>query len=102
METASMKRKKVGRPAKSIRKEVRACVRFTRPEYSIMKEKATKAGVKASAYIRQVAIYATVTGRLTDEDRQFVRKLIGMANNLNQLAKSCHQEGALRAMMYFE
>lgn len=102
METVSMKRKKAGRPAKAVKKEVRACVRFTRPEYFIIKEKAAKAGIKASAYIRQIAIYATVTNRLTDEERQFVRQLIGMANNLNQLAKSCHQEGALRAMMYFE
>jgi hypothetical protein len=102
METVSMKRKKAGRPAKAIKKEVRACVRFTRPEYFIIKEKAAKAGRTASAYLRQVAIYATVTTRLTEEERQFVRQLIGMANNLNQLAKSCHQEGALRAMLYFE
>jgi len=102
METVRVKRKKVGRPAKTVKKEIRACVRFTRPEYFIIKEKAAKAGVKVSAYIRQIGIYAAVTPRLTDEERQFVRQLIGMANNLNQLAKSCHQEGALRAMQYFE
>jgi hypothetical protein len=102
METVRVKRKKAGRPAKTIKKEIRACVRFTRPEYFTIKEKAAKAGLKVSAYIRQVAIYATVTPRLTDEERKFVRQLIGMANNLNQLAKSCHQEGALRAMLYFE
>ena len=102
METVSMKKKKAGRPAKTIKKEVRACVRFTRPEYFIVKEKAAKAGVSASVYIRQLAIYALITPRLTDEERQFVRQLIGMANNINQIAKCCHQEGALRAMMYFE
>ena len=102
METVRVKRRKVGRPAKTVKKEIRACVRFTRPEYFIIKEKAAKAGVKVSAYIRQIGIYAAVTPRLTDEERQFVRQLIGMANNLNQLAKSCHQEGALRAMQYFE
>ena len=102
METVRVKRKKAGRPAKTIKKEIRACVRFTRPEYFIIKEKAAKAGVKVSAYIRQIGIYAAVTPRLTDEERHFVRQLIGMANNLNQLAKSCHQEGALRAMQYFE
>jgi len=102
MGTVSMKRKKAGRPAKTIRKEIRACVRFTRPEYFVVKEKAAKAGLNASAYIRQLAIFATVRNRVTDEERQFIRQLIGMANNLNQLAKCCHQEGALRAMMYFE
>ena len=102
METVRVKRKKAGRPAKAVKKEIRACIRFTRLEYFTIKEKAAKAGLKASAYIRQVGIYATVTPRLTDEERLFVRQLIGMANNLNQLAKSCHQEGALRAMQYFE
>ena len=102
METASMKKKKAGRPAKTIKKEVRACVRFSRPEYFIIREKAAKAGVNASDYIRQLAIYATISPRLTDEERQFVRQLIGMANNINQIAKCCHQEGALRAIMYFE
>ena len=102
METVRVKRKKAGRPAKAVKKEIRASIRFTRPEYFTIKEKAAKAGLKASAYIRQVAIYAIIKPRLTDEERQFTRQLIGMANNLNQLAKSCHQEGALRAMLYFE
>jgi hypothetical protein len=102
METVRVKRKKAGRPAKTVKKEIRVSVRFTRPEYFTIKEKAAKAGLKPSAYIRQVGIYAIVIPRLTDEERQFARQLIGMANNLNQLAKSCHQEGALRAMMYFE
>lgn len=102
METVRMKRKKAGRPAKAVKKEIRTCVRFTRPEYFIIKEKASKAGVKVSVYIRQIGIHATINPRLSEDEREFVRQLIGMANNLNQLAKSCHQEGALRAMVYFE
>jgi len=102
METVTKRRKKAGRPAKPIKREVRTCIRFTKPEHFIIKAKASTAGLKVAAYIRQVAIYAKVTTRLTEEERHFVRQLIGMANNLNQLAKSCHQEGALRAMLYFE
>jgi len=102
METVRVKRKKAGRPAKAVKKEIRACVRFTRSEYFTIKEKAVKAGLKVSAYIRQVGIHATINPRLSEEERDFVRQLIGMANNFNQLAKSCHEEGALRAMLYFE
>jgi len=40
--------------------------------------------------------------RLTEEERQFVKQLIGMANNINQLTKACHQEGLLSAMLDFE
>ena len=102
METVTERKKKVGRPVKAVKKEVRACVRFTRPEYFIIKEKAANAGMTTSFYMREVAIHAQVTTQLTEEERQFVRQLIGMANNLNQLAKSCHQEGALKAMVYFQ
>lgn len=102
METVSKTKKKSGRPPKAIKREVRACIRFTRSEYFIIREKAVGAGIKASALIRQAAIQARISSRLTDEERHFVRQLIGMANNLNQLAKSCHQEGVPRTMLYFE
>jgi hypothetical protein len=102
METMTMKRKLTGRPAKVVKREVRACIRFTRPEYFIIREKAAKAGMTASAYLRQIAICTRVDSRLSDEERHFVRQLIGMANNLNQIAKCCHVEGALKAMVYFE
>lgn len=102
METVRTKRKKAGRPVKTVKKEVRACVRFTKTEYFIIREKASKAGLKASEYIRQITINGQVKTRLAEEERQFARQLIGMSNNLNQLAKACHQEGLLQAMVYFE
>jgi len=102
METVRMNKKKAGRPAKEVKKEIRACVRFTRNEYFIIQEKAARAGMKVSAYIRQVGIYAVVHPRLTEEQRQNVRDLVGLSNNFNQLAKACHREGILPAMAYFE
>ncbi len=102
MATVRTKRKKAGRPIKTIKKEVRACVRFTKTEYFIVREKASKAGLKASEYIRQITIKGQVKTRLAEEERQFARQLIGMANNLNQLAKASHQEGLLQALVYFE
>jgi len=102
METVRMNKKKAGRPAKEIKREIRACVRFTRNEYFIIQEKAASAGMKASAYLRQVGIYTVVRPRLTEEQRQHVRHLVGLSNNFNQLAKACHREGILPAMAYFE
>ncbi|MEO7802064.1 MAG: plasmid mobilization relaxosome protein MobC [Ginsengibacter sp.] len=102
METVSKKLKKAGRPPKSIKKEVRACVRFTKYEYYILKEKAAQAGVSTSVYIRQTAIYSKIISRLTDEQIQFVRQLVGMSSNLNQVAKVCHRDGLFEAMQYFE
>jgi hypothetical protein len=102
MEPVTERKKKAGRPVKAVKKDVRACVRFTRPEYFIIKEKAAMAGMTTSFYMRKVAIHAQVIARLTEEERQIVRKLIGMENNINQIAKCCHQEGALKAMVYFQ
>jgi DNA-binding phage protein len=39
---------------------------------------------------------------MSEEDRHFVRQLVGMANNLNQLTKLAHQQGIMRALLYFE
>jgi hypothetical protein len=102
MEAVSERKIKRGRPFKVVKKEIRAAVRFSKAEYFIVKEKAAKAGIRPSLYIRQTAIQALIKPRLTEEERHFVRQLIGMSNNLNQLAKSCHQEGVFKAMIYFE
>jgi hypothetical protein len=102
METVGKKQKSVGRPAKAIKKEIRACVRFTRHEYFIVREKAVQAGVNASVYIRQTAIQGRITSRLTAEEIQTVRQLIGMSVNINQVAKICHRDGLFEAMQYFE
>ncbi|WP_018614912.1 plasmid mobilization protein [Segetibacter koreensis] len=102
MEKVRSPKKKAGRPAKMIKREIRACVRFTKTEYFIIRQKASKAGIKPSAYIRQIAINEVVMTRLSEEERQFVRQLVGMSNNLNQLAKNSHKEGMLKTMVYFE
>jgi hypothetical protein len=96
------RKKKAGRPVKAVRKEIRVTIRFTRSEYFIIQEKALKAGRSTAGYMRELAINAQIISRLTTEERMFVRQLAGMANNLNQLAKSCHQEGSLKAMFYFQ
>ena len=109
METVQVKKKpacpvgrKAGRPAKTIKKEIRACVRFTRYEYFIIKEKATEAGVNASVYIRQTAIGGKMIPRITEEELHFVRQLVGMSNNINQVAKISNRDGLFEAMQYFE
>jgi hypothetical protein len=102
METVSKKQKKAGRPPKAIKKEIRACVRFTRHEYFIIREKAAQAGVNASVYIRQTAIQGRIISRLSADEVQTVRQLIGMSVNINQVAKICHREGLYEAMQYFE
>ena len=102
MTTVSDRKKRAGRPAKNVKKEIKASVRFSRPEYFIVTEKAAEAGITTSAYLRRIAIHGQVLARLTDEDRHDLRVLLGMANNVNQVAKCCHQEGAPKAMLLWQ
>jgi hypothetical protein len=104
METVrkNSKKGKGGRPQKTIRKESATGVRFTKSEYFIVQHKATKAGMKITAYIRVMAIKGKVVARLTETEKQQLKMLVGIANNINQLAKTAHQEGLLKAMLFFE
>ncbi|MDH7464674.1 plasmid mobilization relaxosome protein MobC [Chitinophagaceae bacterium 26-R-25] len=102
MEAEKKTKKKTGRPPKTNKKEVRACVRFSKLEYFILEQKAKKAGINVSTYLRQLAIKATITSRLSPEEITICRQLIGMASNINQVARVCHREGLYEAMQYFE
>jgi len=83
METVSEKTKKGRRPLKIIKKDIRTAIRVSKAEFFVIRLKAQKAGVKLSAFIGQIVIEGAVTNRLSEEERHFVRQLIGMSNNLN-------------------
>ena len=98
------RRKKLppGRPRKDVKKDIVTGTRFSKIEHYVIQQKATKSGLKLSEYISQMAIMGEVKARMSEEERHFVRQLIGMANNLNQLTKQAHQQGLLTALMHFE
>jgi len=98
----SEKRKSNGRPKQVIKRESATGIRFTKAEYFVIKQKASKAGICITTYIRQTALNGKVIARMSEEERHFVRQLIGISNNLNQLTKKAHQEGLLTAVLLFE
>ena len=55
--------------------------------------KAKSAGVTMSEFVRKVLEKGNVIERLTIEQADFIRKLCGMANNLNQLTHRANAEG---------
>jgi hypothetical protein len=93
METVRMKKKKGGRPTKALKRELRVTARFSKLEHYILQQKAGKAGINVSEFIRQAALTGRVSARQTTEERDSTRKLIGMANNFNQIAKVANREG---------
>lgn len=91
-----------GRPAKSVKRDVVKGVRFTEVEYYVVKQKASRGGKNIAAYIRHASLQQKIQSSLNEEERPFVRQLIGIANNLNQLMKKAHQEGLLEIVIVFE
>ena len=77
-------------------------VRFSATEYFIVQAKAKKAGLKITTFIRQAAVDGKIKTRLTENEQVYVRDLIGQSRNINQIAKACHTEGVLKALLYFE
>jgi hypothetical protein len=102
MESVKDRKRSGGRPKKPVIRERTTGIRFSKTEHFIVQEKAKKAGLRLTSYIRQSAIEAKVQTRLTQDEQGFVRQLIGFSNNINQIARACHQEGVLKGFQYFE
>ena len=86
---------KGGRPTKGAaeKKKYRITVKLKTQDYYTLKSKAKSAGISMSEFVRKVLDKGIVIERLTVEQADFIRKLCGMANNLNQLAHRANAEG---------
>lgn len=88
-------RNKGGRPKKAAteRLKYRTTVKMATEDYCLLKSKSRAAGVSTSEFIRGCIREGGVKERLSKEHCDLVRKLCGMANNLNQLARRANTEG---------
>lgn len=94
MENKEEEKPKRGRPAKE--KEKLDCsinLKLTERDFDLVKEQAAKLGMKATIYARGMVLKGKVKSRFTLEELDLMRKLSGMANNLNQIAKKANQAG---------
>lgn len=90
---------KAGRPAKPIgqKKIYRVNVKMDTKEFYTLKAKSQEAGLSVSECIRQSVLRSVIRQRFTPEFRGLVRRLCGMANNLNQVAHKANAQGYLNA-----
>lgn len=88
-----------GRPAKKLGEKRRytVSVKLDTREYVSLKTKANLAGISRSEYIRQSISRSVIRSRLTPELHTHIRKLSGMGNNLNQIARRANAEGYTNA-----
>ena len=87
--------KKGGRPTKGAaeKKKYRITVKLNTQDYYTLKGKAKSEGISMSEFVRKLLYNGNIIERLTVEQADFIRKLCGMANNLNQLAHRANAEG---------
>ena len=87
--------KKDGRPTKGVAEKKKYCitVKLNTQDYYTLKGKAKSTGVTMSEFVRKVLDKGHVIERLSVEQADFIRKLCGMANNLNPLAHRANAEG---------
>lgn len=86
--TEQMKRIK-GRPSKAERsKSERLTCRFTAQEYADLATKAEVVGLKITQLGRALILNGKVTTLFSTEEQADKKQLIGLSNNLNQIAKN--------------
>jgi hypothetical protein len=87
--------KKGGRPKLSPAEKLkyRIPVRLCTKDYYALKAKAAQAGMTCTEVARLAIIGCHIHQRLTPEQMDCIRKLSGMGNNLNQIARKANAEG---------
>ncbi|MDR2407812.1 MAG: MobC family plasmid mobilization relaxosome protein [Bacteroidales bacterium] len=90
-----MKDKKGGRPKLSPAKKLkyRIAVNLCTKDFYALKAKATQAGMTCTEVARKAITDCEILQRLTPEQMDCIRKLSGMGNNLNQIARKANAEG---------
>lgn len=89
-----------GRPKK--KEEKLSCsinLKLSEKDFNYVKEKAGKLGMKATQYAREMVLKGSVKLRFSLEDLDLMRKLAGMANNLNQIARQANKSGLANTAM---
>ena len=67
-------------------------VRLSFAEQSLIKRKAKEVGRTQSRFVREAALGVEIKlKRFTEEEKEMYRTLVGLANNLNQIAKKYNQ-----------
>lgn len=74
---------------------------MTRAQSFVMKQKAEKAGVNISDFIRQLVLNGYVKAKWTAEERGMVKQLIGMSVDLHRLVLIAEKEGSTDAVLLF-
>lgn len=88
-------KRKGGRPrlSRAEKRQYVKVVKMNTKEFYMLKSKADIAGMTMTEYLRACIDSTNVIQRIRPEEMDYIRKLIGMSTNLNQLAKQANTFG---------
>jgi hypothetical protein len=89
----------MARPKKEVVRTEVIRVRFTTAERRILKSLADRTGTNIAEFIRDRTMNYRILPRLTDLERDYLLKLIGMATNINTIAHKAHLGEATHSMV---
>lgn len=99
MENKKDDKKKQGRPTKEKAKlSTSINLKLTEEDFKTVKEKAGNLGMKPTKYVREMTLKGSTKSRFTIEELDLMRKLAGIANNLNQIARKVNAYGMYDAV----
>jgi hypothetical protein len=90
-----------GRPKKARKQEKHIGYAVTTAQYFIIQQKAAKANVNLSDYMRQTAVHGYVKARWSPEERLMIKKLIEMSGDIHRLVDLAKTEGAVGTALFF-
>lgn len=89
----NIKRSKGGRPSLDLPRIKQIKGSFTEKDYGKILILANELGLKPGEYLSQIAVTGKILDTYSPKQREAIRKLIGMSNNLNQIAKVANTAG---------
>jgi len=92
---------KKGRPPKKVVQEKMIGFYVTFGQWAIIQRKMEKAHVNVSDYMRQMAVHGEVRAKWTAEEREMVKRLIGMSGDLHGLVTIAGEQGVAVAAELF-
>ncbi len=89
MEATQNEKPERGRPAKEESTKLTRSInlKLTGTDFDMITERAESVGMKPTQYVRHMVLNGSIKSRYTKEELDLRRKIAGMANNLNQLAR---------------
>lgn len=96
-----MSGKKGRPPKKTATRQKNIGFYMTLAQYAVIERRAEAAGVNISDYMRQVAIQGEVRAKWTAEEREMVKRLIGMSVDLQGLVTAAGEQGVALAAELF-